>query len=353
MSNVVFIFGAGASYDVRDRSRSGDERWCPPLSDDLFDARFDSIFKKYRRLSGIVSDLSNNTEDFSLEDYLQDVMFMRSKKQKSRLLQLYEVQFYLRELLARCSKDYIPSGNVYATFLQMLVDAESSSQESHSFTLISFNYDTFLDRALEEQLNYQFNSINSYIDNPIKLIKLHGSCDWRIPLPVDNHLVRRVREEFGIDDHNDDPAPFLMHLKGEFQTRFDESKIEIEDYNPTTKKSVLDAPVIAMPLREKTKYFCPIIHIAHMQNSLKNADYIVIIGWKGRDKGFGGELKSAFSDEGSKCPKLVIVGGRDIEKVKATTLSYFTPKDTQLFREGFHDFVHNCDYERFTELFLQ
>ncbi|MGH9277610.1 MAG: SIR2 family protein, partial [Acidimicrobiales bacterium] len=57
---------------------------------------------------------------------------------------------------------------------------EWARNNSECVGYVTFNYDTLLERAIEDAgPKLHFNDLSDYVAHPrLKVFKLHGSCDW-------------------------------------------------------------------------------------------------------------------------------------------------------------------------------
>ena len=52
-------------------------------------------------------------------------------------------------------------------------------QNGEPTLFVTFNYDTMLEKAIEQELAVHFQFMGSYVSRPdLKVFKLHGSVDW-------------------------------------------------------------------------------------------------------------------------------------------------------------------------------
>ena len=167
----IFIFGAGAS--LASQGPNPQSR-IAPLVDQLFDPRYGDC------ATDILSD-----EDFqearsaaekagSLEKWLtqrwERIQSLREDITKTAEKAFFgSICFYIWNLLQKVSTTY-SARNGYNLFTRKLKDRDEP------FGLISFNYDTLLDRAVTHQFGVPLISLDSYLK--VHLIKPHGSVNW-------------------------------------------------------------------------------------------------------------------------------------------------------------------------------
>jgi len=233
-----------------------------------------------------------------------------------------EMRFYLREVLSECSTHYLQhGGNNYSNFIGSLLDLDDIS-----VTFITFNYDTLLEKAMGDVLDYKFNKIDDYTEHPIKLIKLHGSTNWvtkiyRGPITTVNH------------------AQVLLANIAEVESNTRYGVIMISDDMNLIHSEYFHAPIIAIPVKQKTQFSCPDSHLEIAKNALSEADYLFTIGWRGMDQHFGKILVDQYNNTTGKVPKIFVVSNSDSNKIDALLRTYFTPRESTLFDGGFSNFV--------------
>src|SRR5579862_4403175 len=126
---LMVVFGAGASFDssptyqprppvavstypptfvpTPTTQEMNESRFRPPLADELFQNRpnFEEKVRAYRQMSGIISDLRHR-EGKTVEQCLQDFQ-IESKEHPHRRSQLAAVRYYLRDVLAECTRGWL------------------------------------------------------------------------------------------------------------------------------------------------------------------------------------------------------------------------------------------------------
>lgn len=257
----LVIFGAGASYDLiseKENKAFSQAEWRPPLSDNIFDSNNKFIndilisHPEVQGSKGVIIKKMNSGE--SLEDVLDEEQIQLGFEQDSIHLRTYLLRLFLA-ISRKCNKEV--AGNNYQTFFKLL------SRISTEFTVINFNYDFLAQKALKDVLHLNFDSIHSYIENPIKLIHIHGSILW------DNG-------------------------GGEMRVR----DYEYGSGSPEN---------IVLPVIHGKKFACPPEHITTLQEYImREANVIIIIGWKGREEEFK-KILSLFQNNPPK--RIIVVSG--------------------------------------------
>lgn len=168
----VFIFGAGASFGSQGFPSP---ELTPPLVNEIFDEKY----REYGNIAGLtkrdLEELKNSIKkDQSLEDFLTDYYQKKLVEQKNQGAQkkLGQIAFYIWWMLQKVSAEYNKNDNLYYRLIEKLGVGNCG--------LISFNYDTLLDRALIDNgailLDKTSSSLEEYTKN--KYIKPHGSVNF-------------------------------------------------------------------------------------------------------------------------------------------------------------------------------
>lgn len=174
----VFIFGAGASYSSQVGVDPGDYLRAP-LVDNLFNEQY------HRYGEGVLTKtaLANSKEKLvyskkTLEDWLTEKWLNIEKHNQNSTRRAERsffalLNYYIWRLMQKVSETYSETTNTYGLFMKRLKERDDL------FGLISFNYDTLLDRAVQDQFSYSLSTLKTYLDFP--LIKPHGSINWLLP----------------------------------------------------------------------------------------------------------------------------------------------------------------------------
>lgn len=171
----IFIFGAGASRGSQRPVYENEQlNLRAPLVDELFERRYQDAANPVLPGHDFEECLSGYEKEQSVEKWLTkrwtdiDSMVTEASRQAERT-RFGRICFYLRELLQRVSKTYTPD-NGYRRLLHKLNTREED------FGLLTFNYDTLLDRAAFDVFGGDQTTLDGYMKYP--LIKLHGSVNW-------------------------------------------------------------------------------------------------------------------------------------------------------------------------------
>lgn len=303
----VVIFGAGASYDCIPKYYNGvasyeTRLWEPPLTKDIFADRksFLDIRKKYVGADDLSAEanIQNNIEEF-----LGRIMKIgKDKKDEYRTRQIIHTHYYLTSLFQTISENYFAFGNTnYSALLGFIKDYCINKNEE--VCIITFNYDTLLEKALERSSIIEFENIDSYINNEhIKLIKWHGSCNWAVK------IVGELSKDILLHALNKTPGskPDTIKYLNSFPqfpnvspgiTFCKEGFIPDKLIDPNLNNWEFYYPHIAIPMVSKTDNLIPDNHLQIAEETLKKSDEILIIGWKGAEKKFQDLLEKCIGDK--------------------------------------------------------
>lgn len=262
MSYPLIILGAGASYDsVPDDRITGVKTLRPPVSDSLFDVGFDDFIRRFPEVKALaVSVISDVKAGISLEDSLLQIK-NRVPQNPERGIQLVMFEFYLQELFLKISDFGGGFGGQTASNYQGLIQEIRDGPKKA--IVVNFNYDTLF----ESDLNPSMTSTEDYVRGEIKVIKIHGSCNWVYLLRKDSHhseydfvretpsILAKLRQNTNVFPH---------HISRGDGTYF-------------------RLPALAIPLPGKSDFICPPHHRKILEQELSKIDSILIIGWSAND----------------------------------------------------------------------
>jgi hypothetical protein len=278
---LMVVMGAGASYDSSQAFRpvrpDDGGPWRPPLAKDLFLDRHHAlgdIVAKYPKLTHILPYLREPSNGRSVEQILE-VLQEEGKDDPESKREFASVRFYLCELLHKVTEEWTSLTNGVTNCAPLLKEILRFNNPDEQVCLVTFNYDSLLERALYT-FDFKCRVPEEHFDShPIlKLFKLHGSVDWSrlVDLPhgtrlVPQHLIEQadtiqLTDEFVLANAT---IPYDMHSFG--QPIF---------------------PAIAIPVQTKSEaYFeCPRSHLTYLGQMLDNVTKILIIGWQAREAHF-------------------------------------------------------------------
>ncbi|MDO8269122.1 MAG: hypothetical protein Q7T54_00435 [Candidatus Levybacteria bacterium] len=272
MSYPLVVLGAGASFDYIDPNHNtGELNWVPPLTDDLLNfKRFKDTISKFPHVGDLFADAIRKVPSrMTLEEYLTEIKNGKASTDRNRQIQLNALGFYLQELFTIISDRYGHQRvNNYNALIGLIKDNGGEA------CIVNFNYDNLL----EENIESIDNTIASYIAGSIKVIKLHGGCDWvsyhysLFPIEMDSY-------HFLISE------PWYFTLPGITQPKLMNQRRLLGDpyrYHNGERDALL-FPAVAIPVANKEVYICPEDHLQNLHVALAKTDRILIIGWSAGD----------------------------------------------------------------------
>lgn len=335
----MVIVGAGASYDsiILGNTPLSDSqgRWRPPINGGLFgfNTEFDEILKKYPGALSFRSDISLCPD---IEEYFQNKYDLSQGPGGETLqLQILNVQFYLQDLFYSISHEYIDFGTSnYDILVSQAYEYYLRSKEEVLF--VSFNYDTLLEKSIENICKVRFDTIQDYMKSPLKVFKPHGSCNWvRTIADLDRNQITSMKKNgfAKVLYSSSDITKTLKHIDnlnkniGILQT----SLAEIEN-NP--QSNLVCVPQILIPLQSKDEFIMPDFHLKELGSLLEKVNEIFIIGWKANELHFNKLLKEKLKTQNI---KVLYVCAND-ESIPA---KFSTLKSDFIYTRFFRESIYN------------
>ena len=288
MAKLAIIFGAGASYDFLPTYPPGDNSshflrdLRIPLANQLFENRpeFASIASRLRRLVPILPELRNRSGDRSVEEVLEELRSVEKDHPywRQRQRELTAIRFYLQQAIWWSELAMLDRAAAISNYTTLIGYIERFRQSEKPVILITFNYDTLIERALSLHFDdFHFKAINDYIRRPTyKLFKLHGSLNWGHPVEDDARLnVHKSAEDLRntIIDLSDS-----IHYEDDQFAVLDEPRIVFKEW--------LYFPAISIPVQTKSHFSCPQKWLPHLDSLLDGVANLLVIGWRGGEEHF-------------------------------------------------------------------
>jgi len=212
----------------------------------------------------------------TVEEVLQSLQ-AEAKEDPQRYSQLSAVRYYLHYTLFRISGDWLgivsQNGSNYHTLLDDIRHYRTADEQ---VALVTFNYDTLLERALQQTLDVPTNNVEDYIAHSVyKVFKLHGSVRWAHP--IESQITRENRNFWDILGEIIQRAPKL-EIGSEF--------VNVPNHLLSDIEHTHFYPAIAIPLQAKNKYECPDKHVEVLKTLLSTVNRMLIIGWSAMEAHF-------------------------------------------------------------------
>lgn len=355
---LMVIFGAGASYDsaqafrptypgggggaqnigVTAPRRIEEGPWRPPLTKDLFlDSHhaFSEIIRKYPKLTHILPRLREPAYGRSVEQVLEGIQ-SEGRDNPESLRELASVRFYLCELLQKVTEEWSLQTSGVTNFSPLIKDILRFNKPGDWVCLVTFNYDSLLERALRT-FDFRDQEPEAFLDShpALKLFKLHGSIEWcrLVDTPSGSRLT---------------PQQLIEHADTiELSDKFVRANATDPRQMFTFAKPIF--PAIAVPVQTKSgaDFECPSRHLPYLMGLLPRVTKILIIGWQAKEAHFLGLLRSELPN----LRRVMVVGenGTDAERIRKHFLSEIQcPLPAEVVGlGGFTDFIINQEGNSF------
>jgi hypothetical protein len=294
---LLVVFGAGASFDsvshfpVRD---SLYEEFRPPLANELFADRtaFVEAMQRFSDCLPLITLLRGNVQ---VEQQLAKFQ-EQAKTYHPRHRQLAAIRYYLHFMLWNCQDRWrLQHKGItnYATLIDEIERWRVGAKEQVCF--VTFNYDTMLEEAMEQVLQFHISDLKSYINQEnYTLIKLHGSMNWgRVieagfpppPIHTQQQLIQVAADLKISDDYTLVPNyPMLSH-----DQRF-------------------IFPALAIPIDKKDSFECPQEQVTILGNLIRRVTKVMTLGWRATETRFLEMLRSQLTGLTDKIDLLIVSG---------------------------------------------
>jgi len=326
--NILIICGAGASFDYSNYAHPS------ILTNDLVNTNFinkpeiSSIISKYPDMAGIFSEISTpvieNKQTF--ESSLQKIMDGVGDK-KHRKEQFISLEFFLKDTFEWVSKQSNPINN-YQALITKIKDYNEGKA-----SVITFNYDSLLEQSITDE---KYVDINHYLSNNIQIIKPHGSHDWAY-MSDKNNLDYQWEGCITDCDYYKKHPEYLSQLR----------QIGAHPYHTNQLKNHSNLaifPAIAVPLSNKDTFVCPERHTLQIKTVLKNADKILIIGWKAGDKILVDLIEKNINKQ---VPVTIVTEKKESSEEVASNLRHIKNLNFRLVNSGFSGFISSDEINVF------
>lgn len=337
----VFIFGAGASLGSQGNTNGIETKKRAPLVNNLFEGPYRDYAIDIGVSPAELHDFDSKVKEVgSLEKWLTDEWNGISKiktehKKLSKLSTFGRLTFYIWRLCQNVSNTYDHS-NAYRIFLKRL------TENDEEFGIISFNYDTLLERAYEDVISYSFLDIHRYIR--ARFIKPHGSVNWLVPKRGDDPILSRMEREIDYKERYKLAASqmFMKELPIKNFQVLPPSHASLNDLSFIAKGGVnleYFYSLVLLPLTSKLFQnfigFDMIIEAG--KNLMKAASGIYLIGYRAEDE----IIKEMFKEVNKMVP-VNVVGTNDAQSILEKIMTgYPHLKKGDVYNLGFYNYVND------------
>jgi len=269
---LMIIFGAGASFG----SRPVNEPTLatrPPLAAGLVSEDFGRYTSEYPSSRPVIVRLRRALVegDGLLETELGRVS-QDASTDPERARHLLSFRFYLNHLVESVADGWWNEFDGFTHYAELLERIGAwRSAKRQAVCLVTFNYDTLLDRSADAQVgNWTLRSFDSYVERPDwRLYKLHGSTHWSRVLPSNV-------------EQNETPPNVGYLIQHAEQLDFENGELVADPWAfavPLREKAVA-APGIAVPTDLKQTFCCPPDHVKRFTRDIEDVDRLLLIGWR-------------------------------------------------------------------------
>jgi hypothetical protein len=290
---LLVIFGAGASYDSDPGfppggQPSSNESARPPLARELFSPRFGHHVRALPAAAGLLPQLRKSGD--AVEQELEQIRADASRYEHLPR-QLAALRCYIREVVAECDGAWWERADGLTNYSALMQWVERWRQDRlEQICLVTFNYDTLLDKACRSILPvFPLNTVASYVsDTHYKLIKLHGSVDWyrrvrssEMPAPpAAQFTIQSNRELISIPPEQ--ARDYFIDRAGQWTFG--------DEFQRSTRPETLWPffPAIAIPTATKadSDFECPLEHLEILAALLPTVTHLLVVGWRGAEDHF-------------------------------------------------------------------
>ncbi|MGO9206588.1 MAG: SIR2 family protein [Candidatus Limnocylindrales bacterium] len=290
---LTVIFGAGASYGsaiARTEAEPEVSAQPPPLTSGLFsNAEVQTNLKmRWPQLAGLIPQLHGHVD---LEARLESILnaAVGSPDEDRIEVQLRTLRFYLRDIIRIITVKWTEAcGNVTA-FDGLLWQIEAWRRRNNGIVLlVSFNYDDLLERAVTRMNDHyrvapgQTLTLDWYVAHTeYRIYKPHGSENWAVQMDSVAHTP----------DQRDEAAALNTELHSTGHIQVDEPPYRRRDLG-----APITMPAISVPTLGKAEFSCPSEHVADLRERIPHSDYVLAIGWQGRDRIFDGLIRTVRAE---------------------------------------------------------
>ncbi|MCU1615827.1 MAG: hypothetical protein JWO98_3367 [Frankiales bacterium] len=192
---------------------------------------------------------------------------------------LIAIRYYLRALTQRAASD-IRAASAGQTTLLTLVTRLHDLSVSHGIRVcfISFNYDTLLEKAIEDRFGHYFQSLDDYLSAPFPVYKPHGSTNWIQELALSEPSPTRV-----VYDHFSQ-IPLAKHWDA--GTGGAVEMLDGGQRNVGQGNDRLYVPAVAIPADYKDAFVMPEDHLLGMRTALNETSALLVAGWRASETEF-------------------------------------------------------------------
>jgi len=296
---LMVVFGAGASYDSDpDRPAYAVSTYSrPPLARSLFAPQYGGVIDQYPACRALVPRLRRAAHDdtVAIEQEFQAILTEAANRRET-IRQLAATRYYIRAMIEGVTLGWMNETHGVTNYHVLVDRLDTWAQLSgEAIVYVTFNYDTLLDTALEDALRFRCTDMSHYVSNErIRLIKLHGSTNWRrlAQNPAEIVAVGTNVGNWAIDRYAD------LQLITDYEVA---SPLSSERNHHVT------VPAIAIPTETKGEadFELPPEHIEVLKGLIPHITRVIVVGWRGKEAHFTSLWRQARGNASS--PDIAII----------------------------------------------
>lgn len=220
-----------------------------------------------------------------LEELMQEI-----STNPERSKQLASVRYYLQDIIRWCQREWLNRSKGITNYNSFLDQIEGWRQriKVDEVFLVTFNYDTILEFALEGDRRFHFRTaeLGNYVSGTYKVIKPHGSINW-------THHISQHRVTVGSPEPRNYDELRTVLINSADHLGIDRSIDVGFDYeNPSVLSPTI--PAIAIPVETKAELECPEEHLQKLWEFLPKVKVMMTVGWRANEKDFVRRLVSGL-----------------------------------------------------------
>ena len=276
----MVVFGAGASFDSSpDYPPSGSayaDQSRPPLANRLFDNRplFVEALDQFPQSKPVIATLRGAA---SIETALTEIEEQSGNYDRGKR-ELAAIRCYLQRAIRECERAWRETTRGVTHHLRLLREIERTRKPNEPVCLVTFNYDTLLETALDD-LGVPIQTMDDYTDvsRMFQLFKLHGSVNWANE--IDTPLPGNV--------NSGNPMSVLRYAIDHAPTvQIGRQFVLCSAGNMGVANGRPAFPAIAIPVERKQIFECPAQMVDALTAQLPGFTKIITIGWRAGESSF-------------------------------------------------------------------
>ncbi len=284
LKKAVVILGAGASNAVSNSSvplTSDATKYQPPLARELFSPKFWNLRQAYRGAQVVGAELGNpdiiSGGAFDIEERLTTLANHPDPRNQRHFR---DIPPYLRDVLMTSTQHYAGEPSNYINLARYL-----TQDQTHEILFVLLNYDSLLEAGLEKwDPALKIDTMDQYVESSrqARVVKIHGSIDWGIPIPFE--FGSRLRTALNTFDPLTAGTATVLNKKYDATVSWHENGQRLY-------------PRLTAPLKRKA-FVCPESHTSAFRDFVASCHKFLVIGTSGLDEDLLRELAELTSGSG-------------------------------------------------------